>query len=186
MCATSLSRVRLSATPWTAARQAPLSASSSACPISRSPWGSHRGRVTRPWRCFREDAGSCCLQGSDPQRHTFSVPLGLSRVHVAESPGQTLRESGRKLTPPLPWSVGSPTTAPFRGISVYHITVQPAFLGTSPQDLPASSGPQGPWAQSPPGLAITCKLLGVLIGVRALTLMRADVPINVCPLLMEP
>ena len=27
--------------------------------------------VTRPWRCFGEDASPCCPQDSDPQRHIF-------------------------------------------------------------------------------------------------------------------
>ena len=27
--------------------------------------------VTRPWRCFGEDASPCCPQDSDPQRHFF-------------------------------------------------------------------------------------------------------------------
>ena len=45
------------------------------CPyISRSPWGSHHGWVTRPWRCFGEDASPCSPQGSIPQRHTSVSP----------------------------------------------------------------------------------------------------------------
>ena len=53
---------------------------------------------------------------------------------------------------------GFPPSQPLRGVSLYRITVQPAFLGTSPWVLPASSGPRGPWAQCPPGLVVTCKL----------------------------
>ena len=53
---------------------------------------------------------------------------------------------------------GLPRHSPLQGVSLYRITVQPAFLGTSPWVLPASSGPRGPWAQSPPGLVIACKL----------------------------
>ena len=40
-------------------------------PISRSPGVLSVDRVCRRWRCFGEDAVSCCPQGSDTQRHTF-------------------------------------------------------------------------------------------------------------------
>ena len=58
----------------------------------------------------------------------------------------------------LPRSVVFPCHSPRQGVSLYRITVQPAFLETSPWVHPASSGPRGPWAQSLPGLVITCKL----------------------------
>ena len=84
----------------------------------------------------------CRAQIPETEVNSF---LGLSGVRVAESPEETLREYGRKLTPPLPWSVGSPITAPFRNVSLYRVTAQPAFLGTSPWVL-SSAGHQGPWA----------------------------------------
>ena len=58
----------------------------------------------------------------------------------------------------LPRSVVFPCHSPRQGVSLDRITVQPAFLETSPWVHPASSGPRGPWAQSLPGLVITCKL----------------------------
>ena len=45
-------------------------------PISRSLGVLSVDGVCRRWRCFGEDAVSCCPQGSDTQRHTFFLYAG--------------------------------------------------------------------------------------------------------------
>ena len=77
--------------------------------------GPLRGRVTWPCKCFGEDASPFCPAGLRSPETEVNSFLGLSGVHVAESPEAPLREYGRKLTPPLPWSVGFPHHSPLQG-----------------------------------------------------------------------
>ena len=127
------------------------------------------------------------------------LPEGLRspETHVQRPPGAQWSPRGREPradaqgirketdSSPAP-ECGFPHHSPLQGrLSLPHHG--PARLpGNKPPGPSCLLGAPGSLGTVSSSLAITCKLLGVLIGVRALTLMRADVPINVCPLLMEP